>query len=105
MIDIPKLEALLSCATDIWTVRIPQFRMTHGVGEEVERNVANMLMVVANCLDQSVQILKEGQYEDSVAHISGLVRRALAQIEDCHEEAAGWAVANAVVEAAKSTKH
>lgn len=105
-VDVPKLESLLACATDIWTVRIPEVRKAHGIGEQVELAVINMLTAVADCLDQAVTMLQEdGHYQGTVEHLSNLIRGALSQIADCRAEAEGWRLAVAMVESAKAVKH
>jgi len=106
VIDIPKLTALLACATDIKTIRIPEVRAKHGTGEQVETAVADMLIACADCLDRAVKILAEdGEYAGTVEYISTLIRCVLSEIEDCHAEAEGWRIATAMVEATKAVKH
>lgn len=106
MLDVPKFESLCACVEDILCSRIPQFRAQHGTGADVEENVARMLLAAVDCMARAHDMLvADGEHPDKVVHLRAGIQRVLSMVEDCQAEAAGWVVAYAVVESARSTKH
>jgi hypothetical protein len=105
-LDLPKLRCLLACATDIMTVRIPEVRKTHGVGEQVELAIANMWIATADCLDRAAKLLAEtGEHQATVAHLGEQIRKVLDIIEECHSTAEGFRMAVVMAEAERAVKH
>jgi len=105
-VHMPTLQCLLSCATDLMTVRIPEVRQKHGVGEQVELAVAGMWIATADCLDRALKILEEdGKHKAEVTRLANRIRTVLSEVEECYACAEGFRIAAVMAEADRATKH